>query len=393
MQRAFEGIYSEPVGVISEGKFNPEEKFTVAMVQTLAQALDIWDVKTELKAAVRKITEKDSEEIKERRQLLLDSGLKGKELMLELEKFSIALEKGRAKRLPELREKVAKDVEKHNAKRQQVIAYLKTVEFVALEEAHEVGGDSYFKVVNYCTNAHYRLALTATPFMKTDARNIRLQASSGEVGYEVTEATLINSGVLAKPYFKFVSYSRPAKLGDVKNWHQAYDLGVVNSDTRNAAVIKEAIIGIKRKLPTLILVARQNHGRKLERFFTSNGIRAEFIFGESSAEKRERALAKLERGDIQVLIGSTILDVGVDVPSIGMLILAAGEQDEVRLRQRIGRALRRKKSGPNVAFIVDFNDEHVGVLRKHSRIRKGVIQSTEGFSENVVKEFPWELFD
>ncbi|MFX5809068.1 helicase-related protein, partial [Acinetobacter baumannii] len=74
--------------------------------------------------------------------------------------------------------------------------------------------------------------------------------------------------------------------------------------------------------------------------------------------ERKSALTELANKDIDVLIGTTILDVGVDVPAVGLIILAGGGKAEVALRQRIGRGLRAKKFGPNVAFIVDFTDQH-----------------------------------
>ncbi|MBH8434009.1 hypothetical protein I8Q59_09430, partial [Acinetobacter baumannii] len=43
-----------------------------------------------------------------------------------------------------------------------------------------------------------------------------------------------------------------------------------------------------------------------------------------------------------------LLDGGVDVPAVGLIILAGGGKAEVALRQRIGRGLRAKKFGPNV---------------------------------------------
>jgi superfamily II DNA or RNA helicase len=83
----------------------------------------------------------------------------------------------------------------------------------------------------------------------------------------------------------------------------------------------------------------------------------------TSASARWRA----RTGEIDVLIGTTIVDVGVDVPSIGMVILAGGGKAEIQLRQRIGRGLRAKKNGPNVTFIVDFTDDAQLDLRDHAR--------------------------
>ena len=54
------------------------------------------------------------------------------------------------------------------------------------------------------------------------------------------------------------------------------------------------------------------------------------------------------------------------------------------MRQRIGRGLRAKKNGANVAFIVDFEDTGNKHLRKHYRQRRSIIESTDGFRENIL---------
>ena len=103
------------------------------------------------------------------------------------------------------------------------------------------------------------------------------------------------------------------------------------------------------------------------------------------------ALTALGNGGLDVLIGSTILDVGVDVPSVGMIVLAGGGKAEVATRQRIGRGLREKKSGgPNVAFIVDAADDHNNHIKGHYLQRRGIVKSTPGFAENVVEDFDFK---
>ena len=269
--------------------------------------------------------------------------------------------------------------------RQKTLRLLEMFEFVILEEAHEASGDSYYEIMAACKNAHYRLALTATPFMKEDEEaNKRLMACSGPIGIKVTEKTLIDKGILARPYFKFLTPDKPPGLFKSTPWPRCYEIGVVNSAPRNAMIIREALRAVKHNLAVLILVARQSHGKILEKAMKDNGIRCEFIFGESDQLTRQRMLNRLANGAIQVLIGSTILDVGVDVPAIGMIIIASAGKAEVQFRQRIGRGLRRKKSGPNVAFIVDFIDGHNNILMRHSMQRRAIIQSTPGFAENIL---------
>lgn len=268
------------------------------------------------------------------------------------------------------------------------IRLLEMFELVILEEAHEASGNSYYDILSHCKNAHYRLALTATPFMKESGEaNMRLMAVSGPIGIRVSEKQLIDSGILAKPYFKYLDIpERPAGLLKRTRWPNCYTIGVVENAARNAAIIKEAVRAVVYKLPIMILVQRKDHGKTLETALRQNGITSKFIFGDSDQATRKAALMALSKGEIQVLIGSTILDVGVDVPAIGMVILAGAGKAEVQLRQRIGRGLRAKKSGPNIALIVDFSDLGNQYLTQHALQRRQIIQDTPGFSENILTE-------
>lgn len=279
------------------------------------------------------------------------------------------------------------------AERARVIKLLSIFEVVIGEEAHEASGNSYYEILKHCKNAHYRLALTATPFMKEDEEsNMRLMASFGPIGIQVSEKLLIDRGILAKPYFKVVQLkNRPLKVYKTSAWVNAYRYGIVENDERNQAVVAEAVEAASRGLPVMVLVQRKEHGKRLLEMLEAAGLRSNFIFGENDQATRKRALGALKDGKTQVLIGSTILDVGVDVPAVGMIILAGGGKAEVALRQRIGRGLRAKKSGPNVAFIVDFSDQWNEHLAKHAYQRLEIIKGTPGFAENVLA--PGSNFD
>ena len=276
----------------------------------------------------------------------------------------------------------------------EVINYLKTVEFIIGEEAHEISDDSYWNIIQRCPNAHYKLALTATPFMKTGGEaNMKLLGAFGSVGINVTEKLLIDRGVNATPKIKFRQYDQPSKLRYGSDYQKAVSVGITHADTRNQAIVEEALEAKKRGLPTLILVQRQDHGAVLQEMFDKVGFKSKFIFGESSQKKRKIGLNELGSGKIDGLIGSTILDVGVDVPSIGCLINAGGGKAEVQYRQRIGRGLRSKSKGPNICMFVDFADEHNSYLYDHYKEREKIIKETPGFAENQVNELPWSLFD
>lgn len=117
-------------------------------------------------------------------------------------------------------------------------------------------------------------------------------------------------------------------------------------------------------------------------------MRFAYISGKDSSSRRQRILGLFKQGKIDVLISSTILDEGADLPSIETLILAGGGKAEHRQIQRIGRALRAAP-GKDRATIFDFMDEGY-YLGKHAAGRLAAYEAEPAFT---VHEVPWYEFD
>ena len=269
----------------------------------------------------------------------------------------------------------------------EAIEFLDSVEFVIGEEAHEAGGNGYYEVLKACRKAHYRLALTATPMMRDGESDLRLIGMFGPIRLRVTEEYLIGVGILAKPFFKYISIGpkeQPTTLRRGTAWQKAEELGIMNNVIRNKYICAETIRGSRWGLPVGILVKRQKHGKILHELLKQCGLKGTFIFGDSGKDKRKVALQKLATGEFDYVIGSTIIDVGVDVPALQILILAGGGKAEVAVRQRIGRALRKKSKTPNFAFIIDFDDGHNKHLIKHAKARRAIVEQTPGFREGIL---------
>jgi superfamily II DNA or RNA helicase len=379
------------VAILGDGNLQISKQITCGMVQTIASWLDEVTEESEVKRELENMMNRESRELSELTQALK----KEKASNLTIKNRLDALRKEQESNRPsdkDLADKIRAKVTKQKVRREKMIEALATFEFVILEEAHEASGNSFYEIMRHCKNAHYRLALTATPFMKdSEEANMRLMASSGPVAIQVSEKTLIDREILAKPYFKFVTLkSKPDRLFRTTPWQRAYKAGIVENDLRNKHVVVEAYRAVKYGLSVMVLVQHKDHGRTLKSKFDAIGIRSDFIFGEDDQTSRTACLNQLKTGELNVLIGSTILDVGVDVPAVGMVILAGGGKAEVALRQRIGRGLREKLSGlPNVCFIVDFADVFNGHLNTHYLQRRAIIESTPGFAENIVNDFDY----
>lgn len=352
------------VGIIGDGEFKPVKGINVGMVQTLVSQLEVPSLDAEVRALVKKKVGKDA-----------DVKLSRAELLPEAQVIFDRKTKVRAR----------------------LIKLLELIEVVIGEEAHEAGGNSYYEILKYCKNAHIRVALTATPFMRSDAEdNMRLMAAFGPILIKVSEKLLIDRGILAKPYFGFHNPAPHPKLRRTSPWERAYKLGIVESPGRNADIVDFAAKAASYGLVGMVLVQRTAHGDILLKALRERGLRARFLRGENDQVERKRALKALGNEEIDTLIGTTILDVGVDVNAVGYVVLAGGYKAEVGLRQRIGRGSRGKRKGPNVTFIVDYTDEGNAHLRDHARTRRAIIEATPGFVEGILKpgeDFPWHLFD
>mgnify|MGYP000346593941 CR=1 FL=1 len=406
MHQAIEKMEGKPCAILGDGEWGipytkPDgtpgrklSKFTVGMVQTLAQRLEIKTVDAEMKALQARRANEVSKKIEAERTKLKKAKVSIVQIGERLLAYASELEKAYPS-AAEDKAKITAKVEKHERLRLATIDILAKFELVIVEEAHEVSSDSFYIVMAACRNAHYRMALTGTPFMKDDEEaNMRLLASCGPVAIKITEKMLIDRGILARPYFKYINLPeahKPKALYRSTPWQKAYEVGVVGNEYRNKAFCAEILRARSYGLNSMVLVQHKAHGELLKGMLQRAGLKVEFIYGEDNQSARSVALAALGNGGLDVLIGSTIMDVGVDVPSVGMIVLAGGGKTEVATRQRIGRGLREKKGGgPNVAFIVDAADDHNNHIKGHYLQRRGIVKSTPGFAENVVEDFDFK---
>lgn len=403
MTEQIEAMGERP-GIIGDSQWNESKGFNAGMVQTLAPLVIPKSVEQELE---RRMDARKASEDKEVEKLR-DKMRRKKRPVEEITDACTKLRDQIQKSYPSdeaLIAQVQKSVAEHSVKHKRAIEFLKSVEFVILEEAHESSAEGFYEIMRACSNAHYRLALTATPFMRESVEaNMKLMACSGPVAIKVSEKELIERGVLAKPYFKYCALhaipemkveladgrKTTRKLYKSTTWPDCYEIGVVNNDERNRLVLQHVQQAVKYGLSVMILVTHKAHGHLLSKMLQEVGIRNNFIFGDKDQNERKAALLALQDGRIQALIGSSILDVGVDVPAVGMIILAGAGKAEVSLRQRIGRGLRAKKKGPNVALIVDFQEPNNNVLREHFYTRLNIVQHTPGFAENIVQDFDFK---
>ena len=272
----------------------------------------------------------------------------------------------------------------------------RVVAFVG-DEIHHSTATSYFEILAAFNNASMRIGLTGT-VEKDAVKKTRLYAITGEIITKISNNYLIKNNYSAKPECYMVPidypdvdkirlYGRKDEFGEL-NYNDQYTKGIVSNMWRNYVIAKICEKEVfENNGQVLVLVDRLEHGECLEECFDylDSDVRRMFLYGDLTTEVRQDGLNKLVNKEIDVLIATTILDEGVDVPNINAMIYARGGKSIRKLLQGVGRGLRKKADGSNLR-IYDFIDDTAYVLIKQSQQRLEILQKEKFVTKKFVPE-------
>jgi superfamily II DNA or RNA helicase len=260
---------------------------------------------------------------------------------------------------------------------------LTNVKIVIIDECHTLASDGLFSIVRYCT-APYRYGLSGTPFKRGDKQDLKLIALTGEVCYKVTNKEMIDDGVSVPTHITFVDIDKPYMPPGI-DYQTAYEDGVVHNLYRNKIICDSAIKYCELGKQVLVIVKKIDHGHVLSNLITMSKafIPHTFIHGSLDTSVRSQALEDFKGGITKVLIASSILDQGVDIPNIDVLIFASGGNSYIRAIQRVGRGLRLHEAKDKLT-VVDFSDRTNKYLAKHSMERIKTYTKEKCFTISIV---------
>ncbi len=264
---------------------------------------------------------------------------------------------------------------------------------VFVDECHNVSNNSYLKVLNQC-NAYYRFGLSGTPLDRTDNSNLYIVGAFGPVIYKVSSSELIEDGFLVKPKIIFAPSERYGGEMDVyefnkcHKWQDVYYNGIVTNCFRNELITQmvEHLLTDWGRKNVLVLIREIEHGRILqEKFEKELMISVPFVHGGTNKNELQSYLNQFKKGRIPILIASTILDEGIDLPNISSIVLACGGESTIRSIQRIGRGIR-KTEGKEDVVIIDFMDDFHYILKRHSQKRMRTCMREPNFEVHDLRE-------
>lgn len=187
---------------------------------------------------------------------------------------------------------------------------------------------------------------------------------------KIESSELMENEVMAKPHIYFVK--NECKQDEYFDYQTAYNEEIINSEKRNN-LVKDICDVYKEGI--LILVNMVEHGEILENLLPGS----KFIAGETSEADRQMYIKQFDKGELPILIGSTILQEGISITHMKCMILACGGKSNVAVLQKIGRSLRFKEGEKTDVDYYDFVDT-ANFLSKHSKLRASLYKKA-GFND------------
>lgn len=248
--------------------------------------------------------------------------------------------------------------------------YRNSVDCVMFDEVQRICSQTAYKVRFLFEKANYAFGYSASPW-RDDGSDLMIEAAFGRRIVDITASELIQQGYLVKPY---ITIKGAPAVWEGSTYEQVYRTAIVENVFRNMQVVQDAIEQYNLGRNTLILVTQIKHGEILEKMLGQSGVPAIFISGKSGTKKRRQTIENMRNGKAQLVIASTIADVGLDVPRLQSIVEAGAGKSSVTALQRLGRIMRPFEGKDECYFITYYDN----VPYLSSQINKKVeIWSTE----------------
>jgi len=231
---------------------------------------------------------------------------------------------------------------------------------VIVHNCHHVPADS-FRNVAFRLKARRRLGLSATPY-RYDRNEALIFFSVGSVVYKAKYADMVRLR-LASPlkYYRlyvrlnpeeYEQYLRASKISN-SNPSKVQKLMKVAFNAREKYEVLKKVV---RKLPEdkiLVFCQYVDQAKKAYRALleVAKGQVA-LLTGTTRADLRKKYFEQFKEGKKRIIVTTTVLDEGIDVPDAETAIILSGSGTERQMIQRIGRILRYR---PNkVAKVIEI---------------------------------------
>ena len=224
----------------------------------------------------------------------------------------------------------------------------KDLGLVVVDEQHRFGVEQRDALRGKAKFPPHVLVMTATPIPRTVAMTIfgDLEVSTlRQLPSGRTPITTHVIAVLEKPHYLDRAWQRVKE--EVEKGHQVYIVaprisataieptGMTERDREIARMMDEGLEDEKVPMASVEELAPLLATGALK------GLKLAPLHGRQPSELKDATMAAFSRGEIDVLVATTVIEVGVDVPNASMMVIMDGDRFGVsqlhQLRGRVGR--------------------------------------------------------
>ncbi|MDI3388424.1 ATP-dependent DNA helicase RecG [Streptomyces sp. B-S-A8] len=243
---------------------------------------------------------------------------------------------------------------------------------VVVDEQHRFGVEQRDALRSKGKQPPHLLVMTATPIPRTVAMTVFGDLETSVLDQLPAGRSPIASHVVPaadKPHFLARAWERVRE--EVENGHQAYVVCPrIGDDLDDKSAKKKSAEDEAEKRPPLAVVevAEQLTAGPLK------GLRVEVLHGRMAPEDKDAVMRAFAAGEVDVLVATTVIEVGVNVPNATAMVIMDADRFGVsqlhQLRGRVGRG-----SAPGLCLLVSEMPE-----ASPARARLGAVAATlDGF--------------
>jgi superfamily II DNA or RNA helicase len=235
-----------------------------------------------------------------------------------------------------------------------------------VDECHHITKfDGTYARIFTSTNAPIRIGFTATLYKERSEQALCLESFIGPVIEELTMDEGIEEKIIARPKVKIYRTPDNPYVKALHNYVDVYEQGIVYSRARNRLIVSVAKEKVEQGYTVLIIIRRLDHGDEIIRTADLMGFHGiVFVQGATKTLEREKIRNELNKKDVKCVVASAVWREGVNIPSLDVIINAAGGKSEITTLQALGRGLRRTKDKEEV-LLIDIFDPSNYILAMH----------------------------
>jgi superfamily II DNA or RNA helicase len=257
---------------------------------------------------------------------------------------------------------------------------------VIYDEVHHVPAKTFMDTA-LSILAKRRLGLSATP-NRSDKNEVLIFGSIGGIVYKATKKEInkekklladLEAYIIRVPLKSKVEYNEQDNIIKKKM--------IAGTNPLKISVLLSLLSRFKKVKGSIVVFTQYiDQAKKAYNEIVKSGIfkpdEVALLTSKTTKRERNEIFNKLKNGKIKVLVVTTVLDEGVNVPDLKAAIVLSGTGSDRQLIQRIGRIIRNKE-GKGSACLIDIVSK--GTIEENfARKRSDVIKDVFGSDVKVM---------